>query len=177
MRRFLNNAIVIAGSIVFALVILEFVVRATGFAPDLPPQSIDMAAQLKGARQFDPVLEDRYRPNGHAEIRSPYREFHVTYSFNELGLRDRPLPPRATDSARRILVLGNSFVEGWGVEFDDTFVQVAQRTLSSAATASNAPVRLINAGIAGFGAAQSYLFARELIGKIEPDAVVSSSAR
>jgi hypothetical protein len=172
MRRFLNNAILIGVATVFALVVLEIAVRATHLAADLPPQAMDMAAQLKGARQFDPVLQDRYQPNGHAEIRSPYGEFRIAYRFNELGLRDRPVPPRSGDPARRILVLGNSFVEGWGVEFDETFVQIAQKALSDARAGAGPPVRLIDAGIAGFGAAQSYLFARELIPKVKPDALV-----
>lgn len=170
MRRFIKDGIAIGGSVLAALVLLEIAVRVTHLAADLPPQTMDMAAQLKGARQFDPVLEDRYRPNSHAEVRSPYGEFRVVYSFNELGLRDRPVPLRSADPARRILVLGNSFVEGWGVEFDDTFVQIAQKAL--AAAGSSPPVRLINAGIAGFGAAQSYLFARELVAKTNPDAIV-----
>lgn len=172
MRRFLQNAIVIGGALLFILVILEIGVRVTHLAADLPPPAMDMEAQLKGARQFDPVLETSYRPNGHAEVRSPYGEFDVVYDFNELGLRDGPIVRRPDDPARRVLVLGNSFVEGWGVDVKDTFLQVAQSVLNRAPDSTDRPVRLINAGIAGFGAAQSYLLARQLIEKVKPDAVV-----
>jgi len=71
-------------------------------------------------------------------------EFSVRVDVNRLGLRDDELSLEAPE----IVVLGDSFAMGWGVEQDETFAQLlAKRT----------GLRVLNAGIS------SYATARELL--------------
>lgn len=50
--------------------------------------------------------------------------FDVTYHFNSEGMRDRPRSREA--SAPRVIVLGDSFVEGWGVKEEDRFTNLLE---------------------------------------------------
>jgi len=45
--------------------------------------------------------------------------FNVTYQTNDFGMRDRPR--KQLGEKRRVVVLGDSFVEGWGVDRDHRF--------------------------------------------------------
>jgi lysophospholipase L1-like esterase len=152
-----------AGSLAATLVLVEIAVRVIGLAP--PP---GLAGDpMQRVLIFDDKLETRYQAGAHTTIRSQYGEFTIDYAFNELGLRDRPLPPRSADGSYRILALGNSFVEGWGVQAEDSFARIAETSLSG-----RRPVRIINAGMSGYGAAQCYLMLKELLPKTGADAVI-----
>jgi lysophospholipase L1-like esterase len=136
-----------------------------------PPPFVDIqepGAPLERLIEFDPILQTRYRPNTTTKVHSQYGEFDVRYHTNELGLRERPLHDLPT--GHRVLVLGNSFVEGWGVEVEDSFVRVAERQINTDIPSS--PTALINAGMSGYGVAQSYLLGRELLARVRPDAIV-----
>lgn len=163
-----NLALALIATLVCAGV-AEVVVRVVA----APPPLIDHATTAEGVQRivsFDDKLESRYRPNARAVIRSQYGEFEVTYEINELGLRDRPLGARPP-GGRTVLVLGNSIVEGWGVAAEKGFVRLAEDRVA-ARGAGAAPVRLINAGISGYGGAQSYLLFQELRARVQPDAIV-----
>src|SRR5262249_27756849 len=126
----------------------------------------------KAILQFDPVLETRYIPHTQTRIVSPYGEFDISYSINNLGLRDRDLAGKPDDEFR-ILVTGNSFVEGWGVNEADGFVRVAERmTAAHDGFGASKHARFINAGIAGYGAAQSYLHAQAIWDAVDPEIII-----
>jgi lysophospholipase L1-like esterase len=154
----------LAGSVGLALIVGEIAVRVLGLAPPVKAGGGDSVANVV---LFDAKLETRYQPHAHTTIHSQYDEFTIDYDFNELGLRDRAVPPRSGDQSMRILTLGNSFVEGWGVQTDESFLRVAEARLNA-----KHAVRIINGGASGYGAAQSYLLCKELLEKTQPDAVV-----
>ena len=60
---------------------------------------------------------------------------------NDLGQRDRPRHYRRTPGRRRVLVLGDSFVEALQVDLEDTFPARLERTLG---------VEMLNAGVSGY---------------------------
>lgn len=63
-----------------------------------------------------------YVPNSEAELVS--QEFRVRYRINEWGYRDKPgRRLEKTEGKRRIVLLGDSFTEGYGVEFEATYAQ------------------------------------------------------
>lgn len=162
-RRVLAKITLLVGSVGMMLGVAEIAVRVLGLAPRAPAGG----GSVEGIVKFDPTLETRYQPSAHTRISSQYKEFAIDYDINELGLRDRPVPPRSGDAAPRLLALGNSFVEGWGVPVEESFLRVAEDRLSA-----KTPVRIVNGGASGYGAAQSYLLGKELVPKVQPDAVV-----
>lgn len=74
-------------------------------------------------------------------------DFKHTFQTNSIGLRNQEVPEAKTFGEVRFLILGDSFVEGYGVEADETFVAL----LEAARSAHPAPTRFINGGLSGAG--------------------------
>jgi len=49
-------------------------------------------------------------------------EFDVVYHFDEEGFRSSPAPETGTADRARLLVMGDSFTLGWGLDYDASFV-------------------------------------------------------
>lgn len=79
----------------------------------------------------DPATRARFREAGVSRVdaiafRAPWA---VACRYNSLGFRDEELAPKPP-GVRRVLVLGDSFTEGQGVEERDTLVRVLERLLN-----------------------------------------------
>ena len=102
-------------------------------------------------------LDDRYGfvqvPNSRDSERG--RGFTVTYSIDAEGYRTVPSParPRAT-----VMFLGDSFTYGWGVNDEETFPHVL-------ATTHWPDVRVINAGVEGWGLTQFFLALTDILAR------------
>lgn len=170
LRSIFINVLITLFAIAVSLAALEGLVRWFALAP---PQSADADHGLKSLVTFDQTLETRYIPNVSTKITSPWKEYDVTYRTNGLGLRGSDFPPKQPGELR-VLALGNSFVEGWGVEESQTFTSVAESVLRSAGEKTDhpRPVRIVNGGISGYGAAQVYLNSRRLWPAVAPDIVL-----
>ena len=163
----MQNAVLVMISVALCVGVAEVVARMLVPPITLPGTSATDDG-VKSILAFDDKLGSLYKPNSSTTVRSQYGEFDVPYRINEFGLRERPL--RDLRQSRRILVLGNSLVEGWGVRASDGFVRVIEAALN--ASMPGAAIATVNAGISGFGAAQSYLLYRKLRDEIKPDAVI-----
>jgi lysophospholipase L1-like esterase len=170
MKRFLQNTGLVLLSIALCLALAEIAVRSI-FPPVPLPGDAGGDPGLARILQFDDKLGFRYQPNASTVVRSPYGEFQVTYRTNELGLRDEGARASADDGALRVLALGNSLVEGWGVAERDRFTNVAETLMADHARPARR-VRIFNAGLSGYGAAQDYLLFQELNRTLEPHVVV-----
>jgi hypothetical protein len=93
-------------------------------------------------------------------------DFSVHVHTDGSGFRATPAAP-ATGPALRILVVGDSFAFGWGVEDKETFAAVLARELGRVR-----PVEVINAGVPGYGPDQYWLFLRERGFALAPDLVL-----
>jgi len=71
-------------------------------------------------------------------------EFSVRVHVNRLGLRD----DEASLQAPEVVVLGDSFAMGWGVEQDEAFPQLLE---------ARTGLRVLNAGVASYGTAREVL--------------------
>lgn len=89
--------------------------------------------------------------------------FSVTYRTNSVGARDRERPRRA--DGPRVVVLGDSFLEGWGLELEDRLSDRLERATS---------IPHLNFAMAHFGPYQELLVYRELASGFEHHAVIAS---
>src|SRR5437899_3035923 len=80
--------------------------------------------------------------------RSPV--FRTRVRINDKGLRGRDYPYERVAGRRRILVLGDSFVFGYGVEQEEIFTTVLEGLLPA--------TEVINAGVSGYGTDQELLW-------------------
>ena len=98
-------------------------------------------------------------------------EFDTQVIINAHGYRDDDFALEKPEGTERILVLGDSFTFGWGVESDETYSQQLEKIL-----AGNHPgrsIEVINAGFAsGPFPGTYYLYLREKGLELDPDLIV-----
>lgn len=99
------------------------------------------------------------------------KEFTVPYNINSLGLRDREYSLKKPANTYRILVLGDSFAEGYGVPIEDAFVKVLERKLNQSA-GNNVKYEVINGGVTTYSPLLEYLFLKQKGLQLEPDMVL-----
>ena len=110
----------------------------------------------------DPMIGHAHRPHSEAQLMG------VDVKINSNGLRDREIPYERTGPARRILMLGDSFTEGWGVPFDQTFSKRIEGLY--AARGTNAEV--INTGVGNYNTIMEVEYFLKEGYKYQPDVVV-----
>jgi hypothetical protein len=99
--------------------------------------------------------------------RVPRRET-ILVAYNSLGLRDVEHEIAKPPGARRIVVLGDSFMEAYSVGLSDSFA----RRLEARLRAERENAEVINLGVGGYGTLQEYLIYRELGAGYAPDLVL-----
>lgn len=145
MRRAAVRLLLAGLGLLLALAAVESTLRSLGRHGIEHPQDLFL---------HDEVLGWRLRPGGsgvHAGL-----DFRVTYRINSRGLRDREIPYEPPSPATfRILALGDSFTEGYGVEVEETF---ARRLESLLRRRRGSHVEVINGGVQGYSTDQELLF-------------------
>ena len=91
------------------------------------------------------------------------------YRYNRFGFRGPDLPLVKPPEAIRIVVLGDSFLEGYHFPDEDLLTTHLERLV---AKKTNRPVQVINLGISGWGTAQELLSYQQLGRRFQPDVVV-----
>jgi hypothetical protein len=88
--------------------------------------------------------------------------FDVTYTSNSFGMRDDETAKLGDHN--RVVVLGDSFVEGWGVDYGKRFTDILEQ---------KEDVEHLNFGTAGgFGSTQSYVLYKSFASDFSHDAVI-----
>ena len=82
----------------------------------------------------------------------------ATWAINSRGLRDVERPLEAPPGTPRVLVLGDSFAEGFSVAFESSVAPALERELGAAGCAAE----VVNGGTVGYSTDQEYLFYRDL---------------
>src|SRR5262245_46378812 len=102
--------------------------------------------------EYDPLLGWRKRAG--ARLTFHRSEYSVDFALNSHGLRDPERGYQAPPGTTRVLALGDSFVEGFGVPLGQTVTQVLESTLRG----SGCPVEVVNGATTGYSTDQEYLF-------------------
>ncbi len=92
----------------------------------------------------------------------------VRVTFNERGLRDRPILPKVSGEYR-ILALGDSVTFGWGVDQDKIFPVRLESLLEPRL---RRPVRVINSGVGGYNTVQELTYFKQEGITLQPDLVI-----
>ena len=119
----------------------------------------------------DPYLHHALVPNSYAELRQP--DFSYIQRVNHLGLRGRETTVEKPADTRRILMLGDSFTMGKGVEDTQTFSVLVEQQLQSALTScGGGSVEVLNAGVDSYAPILSRLQFERNLARLAPDLVV-----
>jgi hypothetical protein len=150
--------------LVIGLVAVELVLRLLG--PRLPV--VHSLTSIATFQTYHPVYGFFHRPGASGWIETPEFVSHV--AINSRGLRERDIAPEKPAGMYRVLMLGDSFVEGAQVPMEHTISRRLEERL--AAELPGRPVQVINAGNAGFGTAQALLYFEHEGRAYQPNLVV-----
>lgn len=149
-----------------AIVALAAEAAARVYAGRLARPDAAAAASAKPISRFHPTLGWDKPPGGEARIRRA--EFDILIRINSRGLRgpeyDYPKPA----GTKRVLILGDSFAEGYYVDEPQTARAVLEEGLNAG------PCRgweVVNGGTIAYSTDQEYLFFREEGHRYQPDLV------
>lgn len=116
--------------------------------------------------RHDPLLGWINSPGAQGVFNHP--RFRINVHINSKGLRDREYAYEKRPGTRRVLVIGDSFVWGYGVEERETFAKVLETGLAH----RDVDVDVINGGVAGYGTDQELLWLRSEGVRYRPDLVI-----
>lgn len=119
-----------------------------------------------GLYAADPYLGHRMRPGLSSEVGN-FAEFKTRVHIDRAGLRG-PEIGRRRPGVLRVLVLGDSFTFGTGVEDGETYPALLADALSRA----GAPAEGLNAGIGGYGLPDEVAWYEHYGRALQPDLVV-----
>jgi hypothetical protein len=152
------RTLLVVVSIAFSIITLECALRLERFGSIAP---------LRGEhvlRVPDPSRGWVLQPGGSAVQRS--MDYVVEVDINARGLRDRPHHYEPAAGTRRIVILGDSFMEAYQVPVEASLPYRLQQLL--------APVgfEVVNLGVGGYGTAQELRHLREEGLRYRPEIVV-----
>jgi lysophospholipase L1-like esterase len=132
-----------------------------------PQELVDTRVRGAHFANTDSVLGVRYTPNAIWRFRHP--EYSVVYAINGQGFRDKAERPYAKPVGTiRVLLLGDSFTFGQGVNSEDTWAALAERELRRQGRTFD----LVNAGMQGMDTGSELTLLRRLARRSDADAVV-----
>ena len=104
------------------------------------------------------VTGTAYAP--HLSQRWTTSEFDISYGTNAEGMRDDEIGPKR---GYRVLLLGDSFAAGYGVEREQQFADLLERELG---------VEVVNAATGGWELEHQYYYVRERARALQPDLIL-----
>lgn len=147
----LVNGMLLIGSVALSLLVGEVALRALHLG------------DVRDHRLFTtyhPVLGWTKIPNNTGVHSAP--EYRVTETINSEGIRGPECSRVKSPGERRILVLGDSFAEGYTVEFDELFSEVLKHRLNARANDKDYHYEVINTGTGGYSTDQELLLFQTL---------------
>lgn len=157
-RNFRGNVLLFGFLVVICVLcvmggLLEVGLRLLGYRG--APESIIKNMMLVD----DPVLDWRYVPNSH------FQEGNVVYQYNERGFRGENHVFEKSPGTIRVVVLGDSVTDGYGVQWSEGFVAAVQYGLGNG-------YEVINLGMGGINTPQEIHLLEKIGIKFAPDYAV-----
>jgi lysophospholipase L1-like esterase len=151
--------------------------RGAAAAGNADARALGLAAPAEPTGNFwrtDPQTGWSLQPGATGRWFNPPYEYDIDITINDQGLRD--VERAGYDKPAgvfRILLLGDSYVEGLRVPLEQTFGKVLEAELNTSAPAGQR-YEVVNAGVSGWGTDQQLLWLRTEGAKYQPDLVLLS---
>ncbi|UCG57788.1 MAG: hypothetical protein JSU70_23350, partial [Phycisphaerales bacterium] len=103
------------------------------------------------------------------EYRHTTPEYQISIRTNSKGIRaDEEIPYEKPDGVKRIVLLGDSFGMGYGVDLEDTFSSQMKKALEKAGVRCE----IVNLSVSGHGTAEQLITLRQEGLRYKPDVVL-----
>jgi len=165
-KAFAKNAATLVFAVLFFTVVAEIVFRIA--LPEEPKTiDLDRSFWFSDYISYDSLLGWKLKPNSEGILEMS--EYQTRIKINSKGVRGPEVSYAKAENERRVLILGDSFAEGYSVELDERFSNLLERQLNVTAKSK---IGVINIGVSGYSNDQELLqFNYEGI-KYQPDLVV-----
>lgn len=157
----LANGLLVLGAWTLCVLGLELALRLV--APEPPAGQVGPRDNEWRFFEYHELLGWKNRPGARGWFSIP--DTRTWIEINTNGLRDPEHEPRVSRSSPTILVLGDSFTWGFGVERQDRYTDVLARLLAVES-------EIINAGVSGYGTDQELLYLETEGAVWHPDIVI-----
>ena len=151
----IKDCLLVIGSVVFSLCVMEVVIRIWD-----PPLAKPEMNQIHRA---SPALAWELIPKS-----SGIGKLGELYEVNSAGFRDVEHSLKKKPGVSRIMVIGDSFTFGMGVNLEDTYPKQLERFLNRA----NVTCEVINCGVIGYNMWQHYEMLERKVLPNNPDLVI-----
>ncbi len=118
----------------------------------------------------DKYLHHKLVPNTNARFEQV--EFSYVQRVNNLGIRGKDRTLEKPSQHYRILMLGDSFTMGKGVEDDQTFSALLENSLNLKKTCTSKTFEVLNAGVDSYAPILSYIQLKKYLAPMRPDVIV-----
>ncbi len=155
LKEILVNAGLLFVSVLIFLALFEVFLRMTDITVGVTP--------LCGCMQGNIV---NYRPMPNLDLVYTHPEFEMIYRTNSSGFRDSEM---LENPGYRIVGVGDSFTFGWGVNNDETYLNIAEKEINNN---REKEVEIVNAGVGGFNNVDSFNYVLEVSEEIDYNMLV-----
>ena len=107
--------------------------------------NLNKVVETRSCRRQSQRYHHELVPN--TTCRSRYPEWDRTFTVNNLGFRDEPMTIEKPEGTFRILLVGDSFMEGESVNLDQTAAQTLERELTETMGES---IEVVNMGVMSY---------------------------
>ncbi|MBI3009246.1 MAG: hypothetical protein HYY56_07025 [Candidatus Omnitrophica bacterium] len=159
-KRVLGNFLLLISTVLIFFLLTEGVTRL------VMPNTV----KIRLMHRPDEKLGFRLVPN--YKMRYKTSEFDTSIKINSEGLRDCEYQKDKDSTTFRILVLGDSFSFGFGVNLEDSYPKILEAMLNNKVNGRVKKYEVINAGVDGYGTGQEYIYLEELGNRYKPDLVI-----
>ena len=142
--------------LLFGLLLCEIFLRVIGYS-----YPIFYATDYYRGFALRPGIEGHYQKEGESYV-----------SINSDGWRDREHAKAKPSNTVRIAVVGDSYVEGLQVPFENIFGALLEGNLQGCSAFDGKRVEVINFGVSGYGTAQELITLRHNVWQYSPDIVL-----
>lgn len=160
--RFYQKIFLVCLAVFLAFIILEISLRIIHAESNKGDN--DRSPQCK---VIDSYLVHSFIPNSECYVSA--KEWNVTYKINSHGWRDYEHTWGKPKDTYRILIIGDSFTEGQGVEIKQTYGKLLESEFKDQ---SDKKVEVITAGMAGWSPLPEYLYLGKYGLSYHPDLVI-----
>jgi hypothetical protein len=118
----------------------------------------------------DPVRHHKFVPNTNSRVEQP--DFSYIQHVNNIGLRGKDTTFQKPPHHYRILMLGDSFTMGKGVEDDQTFSALLEEELNRDKRCGTTVVEVLNGGVDSYAPILSFFQLSTDLSRLEVDLVL-----
>ena len=160
--RFYQKIFLVCLAVLLAFGIVEIFLRIV----DATGEKRDNVESVQ-CKILDPILVHSFVPLSSCQVKAA--EWDVSYKINSHSLRDVEHSWEKPENTYRILIVGDSYTEGQGVEIEETYSKVLEKKLNESLDKN---IEVIIAGIAGWSPLPEYLYLGKYGIDYHPDLVI-----